>query len=521
MKYIIIIFFLFTLVSCVVESDNDETLVETDNDEILIKADVDDIPSSSSIEDFPSSEAYSSSSSIGLDIRDHDRESAPDTIPIVLPEDTLVIVDRDTQPIGDTLGYWIYRDTVGFGTNLVTTFEFAVFYNPDTLLTLCGTQKGSSSTIKATEDYITQGCIHGREMRYTGVVSESNQSGIIISLDNPDNFEIRDYKSYYFGKRHGEHYSYDVEGRENEIYVLLFNMGDLIETLFIVNEGISYDTIYHRINGEVVSLLENTPGRCMDGRDNDGNGIYDCDDNSCAILEICIKLKDSLAIEYELLENTLEKCTDEIDNDNNGKIDMADYGCRDFRKDENVGYRCNDGVDNDGDGFVDCDDPDCDDIFFCEYDDVETTLEFCFDGLDNDADGRRDCGDPSCNVFAFCDDINYEVCKEEVDNGIEDFYKNCCIAFGTCPDSLYYELIYANEIENTFEFCADEIDNDGDGIIDCDDPSCSLQCAYGYDLENTLELCTDEIDNEGDGRTDCNDPSCYEHCTSFLWNTII
>jgi hypothetical protein len=63
------------------------------------------------------------------------------------------------------------------------------------------------------------------------------------------------------------------------------------------------------------------------------------------------------------------------------------------------------------------------------------------------------------------------------------------------------------------EVCDDGIDNDGDGMTDCDDRDCrnDVACTGG-----TLpEVCDDNIDNDGDGKTDCadkkdcnRDPAC-------------
>jgi subtilisin-like proprotein convertase family protein len=85
--------------------------------------------------------------------------------------------------------------------------------------------------------------------------------------------------------------------------------------------------------------------------------------------------------------------------------------------------------------------------------------------------------------------------------------------------------------------CGDGTDDDGDGLIDCEDPDCASDprcegllesdCSNGTDddgdglidcadddcdargpCEASETTCTDNIDNDGDGSTDCNDPSC-------------
>ena len=57
-------------------------------------------------------------------------------------------------------------------------------------------------------------------------------------------------------------------------------------------------------------------GQCNDGKDNDGNGLIDCEDPACALLQVC-----TLPPESET--------------------------------------NCSDGLDEDGDSLVDCDDLDC------------------------------------------------------------------------------------------------------------------------------------------------------------------
>ncbi len=48
--------------------------------------------------------------------------------------------------------------------------------------------------------------------------------------------------------------------------------------------------------------------------------------------------------------------------------------------------------------------------------------------------------------------------------------------------------------------CADGVDDDLDGLVDCDDPDCGDGC----------ERCADLRDNDGDALVDCDDPDCSE-----------
>jgi hypothetical protein len=84
-----------------------------------------------------------------------------------------------------------------------------------------------------------------------------------------------------------------------------------------------------------------------------------------------------------------------------------------------------------------------------------------------------------------------------------------CEGPGVCP-----ELVCDDNVDNDGDgltdsddpdcaemICDDALDNDGDGLVDCDDPDC--------DSSGDCELiCDDNVDNDGDGVTDCVDPNC-------------
>ncbi|MFZ9982384.1 MAG: hypothetical protein ACO3FI_10165, partial [Cyclobacteriaceae bacterium] len=66
----------------------------------------------------------------------------------------------------------------------------------------------------------------------------------------------------------------------------------------------------------------------------------------------------------------------------------------------------------------------------------------------------------------------------------------------------------------TFEICNDGVDNDGDGLIDCNDSDCQ----FAPNIERGCN-CFDGIDNDGDGKTDASDTNCYGYLgLSFVGN---
>ena len=134
--------------------------------------------------------------------------------------------------------------------------------------------------------------------------------------------------------------------------------------------------------------------RCVDGLDNDGDGLTDCQDADCAGAFLCRARGP---------ENTVERCFDGFDNDGNGFTDCADFSCSreadvcksEVQQDETNDDLCTDGLDNDWNGFIDCNDFSCsraDGVTVCEG--VDAT---CSDGIDNDGNGFTDCGDFGCS----------------------------------------------------------------------------------------------------------------------------
>jgi hypothetical protein len=106
-----------------------------------------------------------------------------------------------------------------------------------------------------------------------------------------------------------------------------------------------------------------------------------------------------------------------------------------------------------------------------------------------------------------------ELCSDNIDND-ENGLTDCedtvkCGDVPICKDGKRVEA------ENTKEMCEDGHDNDLDGMTDCDDPDCAeFDYCQDREDENTLEKCQDGIDNDKDGKTDCDDPDCaeFDHC---------
>ena len=196
---------------------------------------------------------------------------------------------------------------------------------------------------------------------------------------------------------------------------------------------------------------------CTDAKDNDGDGVVDCDDADCAEDAAC-KPGDAPPAPAPAPAKTDKEtnCTDRVDNDGDTVVDCADSdcyenaACKPSGLPEKTNSLCSDFVDNDGDGAVDCDDMDCqgpgitackgswrgpnssgsapmdmpelrpgmsvEDLIGTGSDkDGERNDILCSDGIDNDGDGRTDCADfgcrfdPSVTVCTGNPDIRFSV----------------------------------------------------------------------------------------------------------------
>ena len=116
----------------------------------------------------------------------------------------------------------------------------------------------------------------------------------------------------------------------------------------------------------------------------------------------------TLLNDLPMSETTPELCTNGRDDDNDGLVDCEDFGCRNLQLEacrEKTASLCTDGTDNDNDGYTDCADEDCFLSGVCPENDERT----CTDGADNDDDRDTDCEDRDCwsVVTTACDPAEY------------------------------------------------------------------------------------------------------------------
>lgn len=169
-------------------------------------------------------------------------------------------------------------------------------------------------------------------------------------------------------------------------------------------------------------------------------------------------------------------CSDGLDNDGDGLIDEADSACVGEGPSEAEDpacpqrWECGDGIDNNGDGTVDLDDPLC-----ADNPRWEREPPACSDGEDNDEDGLTDAHDTGCS--------------DEADDSEDP----------------------AGPPIETGDDCNNGVDDDLDGLTDGEDPGCTdPEFAPARFADERLPRCADEVDNDADGLVDFPaDPDCY------------
>ncbi|MBU1431740.1 hypothetical protein KKF91_14440 [Myxococcota bacterium] len=144
--------------------------------------------------------------------------------------------------------------------------------------------------------------------------------------------------------------------------------------------------------------------------------------------------------------------------------------------------KCDDGLDDDGDGMVDCADAECAKLPACKPDgNPEDTNERCSDWVDNDEDGEMDCDDDDCGAS------HVTVCQGSWDSrkaraaaakaqNQGNVSQAPTQALPTLGEGMTVQDLIGKggdiDGERNDMDCADGIDNDGDGMVDCADFGC-------------------------------------------------
>lgn len=151
-----------------------------------------------------------------------------------------------------------------------------------------------------------------------------------------------------------------------------------------------------------VAAPPETETNCADGRDDDGDMVYDCGDHDCAEQAIC--QGDGRP------ENTEARCGDWVDNDEDGYLDCEDYDCDgvevckgswDRAQTQPSGAGAGGGGVVGGTGSVtELGEGEVEEDLQGRGSDKhgERNDQACSDGFDNDGDGFTDCADVGCKL---------------------------------------------------------------------------------------------------------------------------
>ena len=127
---------------------------------------------------------------------------------------------------------------------------------------------------------------------------------------------------------------------------------------------------------------------------------------------------------------------------------------------------CGDGQDNDGDGLIDCADSDCSPVIA----DVIPTNLTC--GSNNNGKIIITATGVGTITYSITNEPNYQ--SSNTFSNLGQGLYTIRVKNGIGCVATYNAAIIRLETPTCIEVCNDGIDNDGNGLIDCDDPECTL-----------------------------------------------
>ncbi len=257
--------------------------------------------------------------------------------------------------------------------------------------------------------------------------------------------------------------------------------------------------------------------------DSDGDGICDaddtCPDNNVQVGTPCDD-EDPCTVDDVYTPNC--ECAGQFkDTDGDGVCDFEDR-CP-GQDDANCWEACDNGIDDDGDGLVDCDDPECGLHDFTVVGDTSTYIyradEYeIFETDCTTGEGAvRFIVKSEYNLMVFLFDAPHVFSMEMITwKGVPSkeftfsgltpgIYTFMAFSQEGCVDPV---TIVIPEAELCVEDCSNGIDDNGDGLVDCEDPLCLPN--YNMDFSITESAC-----DIASGRVQVNNP----HPDFFYWLT--
>ena len=128
-------------------------------------------------------------------------------------------------------------------------------------------------------------------------------------------------------------------------------------------------------------------------------------------------------------------------------------------------------------------------------------------------DGGPCSGDSGGPAFITRDGVEYVA-------GVTSYGDSECTVYGVSTSVQDYYSWILEKAPVLKENCSNKVDDNGDGLIDCDDP----QCADNAECKPAIfEICDNEIDDNANGLIDCQDPQCANsvYCKAEICNNEI
>ena len=238
---------------------------------------------------------------------------------------------------------------------------------------------------------------------------------------------------------------------------------------------------------------------CDDSLDNDGDGLFDCDDPDCTGAS-CSSTRAAWCVNSQCAGGEVrQECGNAIDDDRDGRLDCDDEDCRFSCECRDCSEMCGNGLDDDEDGIIDDGCP-------CLYRNLDAGV--CVNGV---VDLAQSCVAPAeyQSDETLCDGLDND-CDGSVDEGCRCRYLDS--ANGVCPftqrgvDGSCLEPVRYQ----TAETACDGYDNNCDGDTDegcelCDYSGRSTGvCVYGVVGDTTQECLppSSYVSDEADCATD-------------------
>jgi hypothetical protein len=309
----------------------------------------------------------------------------------------------------------------------------------------------------------------------------------------------------YKGGCDGEEVACNATAVVDQLYSLLSVALQPGEEIVIVVDGLDGAGGDFTLNINQTGTLSEA-GLCDDGNDNDVDGLTDCNDPDCA------NYADCPSAEFYF-------CNDTLDNDEDGLADCSDSDCAAKCAGSEDGY-CTDNLDNDQDGDIDCEDTDCingagcNGDLDCAQEDLGSAM-----GL-SVATGNYTSADTSAYTGSCGGNGGEHVYRWTVPANAPDNSVYLFDSGGTNYDTIVYVKsgscggteIDCNDDGISLQSVAQATLSPGDVVFVFVDSYSSFSTgAYTLNISGPeVGACDDGVDNDDNGLTDCDDPGCQD-----------